>query len=222
MARLQDVYKKTLIPNLMKRFSYSSVMAVPKIQKIVINMGVGEAANDRKIIQNAVNDLTALSGQKPIVTHSKKAISNFKIRENWPIGCKVTLRGERMYEFLDRLINIVIPRVRDFRGYSKRAFDGRGNYNFGLQEQLVFPEIDYDKIDMIRGLNITITTSAHNNDEAYALLSGFSFPFRERDTYTWEGMEKAEITKKPEAKKAEAKKAEVKKTDAPKKKKKEV
>ena len=178
MARLQQTYREKVVPDLMKRFGYSSVMEVPRITKITLNMGVGEAVADRKIMDNAMGDLTKIAGQKPVVTKSRKAIAGFKIREGYPIGCMVTLRGVRMYEFLDRLITVALPRVRDFRGVSGRAFDGRGNYNLGVKEQIMFPEIEYDKIDAIRGLNISITTTAKNDEEAKALLAAFRFPFR--------------------------------------------
>lgn len=166
------------MPGLQKQFGYKSVMQVPRVTKITINMGVGEATADKKVIEHAVDDLTRISGQKPVVTHSRKAVSNFKLREKWPIGCKVTLRHERMYEFLDRLISIAIPRIRDFRGFSPRAFDGRGNYSIGVKEQIIFPEIDYDKIDALRGMDITITTTARTDEEARALLAAFKFPLR--------------------------------------------
>ncbi|MGH8120051.1 MAG: 50S ribosomal protein L5 [Gammaproteobacteria bacterium] len=178
MARLQEYYKKTVIPGLHKQFGYKSIMQVPRISKITINMGIGEAVADKKVIEHAMGDLTRISGQKPVVTYSRKAVSNFKLRENWPIGCKVTLRRERMYEFLDRLISIAIPRIRDFRGFSQRAFDGRGNYTIGVKEQIIFPEIDYDKIDLLRGMDITINTTAQTDDEARALLTAFKFPLR--------------------------------------------
>lgn len=178
MARLQKLYHEKVAGDLMAKFGYKSIMQVPRIEKITLNMGVSEAVADRKVMDNAVADLTMISGQKPVVTVSRKAIAGFKIRENYPIGCKVTLRGRRMYEFLDRLISVALPRVRDFRGLSGRAFDGRGNYNVGVKEQLIFPEIEYDKIDAVRGLNISITTSAKTDEEAKALLSAFSFPFR--------------------------------------------
>ena len=178
MARFQQTYREKVVPDLMKRFGYSSVMEVPRITKITLNMGVGEAVADRKIMDNAMGDLTKIAGQKPVVTKSRKAIAGFKIREGYPIGCMVTLRGVRMYEFLDRLITVALPRVRDFRGVSGRAFDGRGNYNLGVKEQIMFPEIEYDKIDAIRGLNISITTTAKNDEEAKALLAAFRFPFR--------------------------------------------
>lgn len=176
--RLAEQYQKEIVPSLMKQFSYKTVMQVPRLQKIVLNMGVGDAVNDKKILEHAVGDMTKISGQKPAVTKARKSIAVFKIREGYPIGCKVTLRSTRMYEFLDRLITVAIPRVRDFRGISGRAFDGRGNYNMGVKEQIIFPEIDYDKIDTVRGLNITIATTAKTDEEARALLSAFRFPFR--------------------------------------------
>jgi len=176
--RLAEQYKKEIVPGLMKQFSYKCIMQVPRIQKIVLNMGVGDAVNDKKILEHAVGDMTKIAGQKPAVTKARKSIAVFKIREGYPIGCKVTLRSTRMYEFLDRLITVAIPRVRDFRGISGRAFDGRGNFNMGVKEQIIFPEIEYDKIDALRGLNITITTTAKTDDEARALLSAFRFPFR--------------------------------------------
>ena len=178
MARLQQIYKEQLVGELQQRFSYRSVMQVPRIEKITLNMGVGEAINDKKIMDHAVRDMIQIAAQKPIVTKARKSVAGFKIREEWPIGCKVTLRRERMYEFLDRLINIAIPRVRDFRGLSPKAFDGRGNYSIGVREQIIFPEIDYDKIDAVRGLDVTITTSARNDAEGRALLDAFKFPFR--------------------------------------------
>ena len=178
MSRFQTLYRDTIMPELTKKFGYKTVMQVPRITKITLNMGVGEAVNDKKMIDNAVADMTKIAGQKPAITRTRKAIANFKIRENMPIGCMVTLRGERMYDFLDRLVTIAFPRVRDFRGVSGRAFDGRGNYNIGLKEQIIFPEIEYDKIDAIRGLNISITTTAKTDEEAKALLAGFRFPFR--------------------------------------------
>ena len=178
MSRFQTLYHETIVPELIKKFGYKTVMQVPRITKITLNMGVGEAVNDKKLVDNAVGDLTKIAGQKPAITRTRKAIANFKIRENMPIGCMVTLRGERMYEFLDRLVTIAFPRVRDFRGVSGRAFDGRGNYNIGLREQIIFPEIEYDKIDAVRGLNISITTTAKTDEEAKALLAGFRFPFR--------------------------------------------
>jgi large subunit ribosomal protein L5 len=167
-----------VMPQLQQQFAYANVMEVPRISKITLNMGVGEAVADRKIMDNAVRDLTQIAGQKPIVTNARKSVAGFKIREGWPIGCKVTLRRERMYEFLDRLINVAIPRVRDFRGLSPRAFDGRGNYSMGVREQIIFPEIDYDQVDALRGLDITITTTAKTNEEGRALLAAFQFPFR--------------------------------------------
>ncbi len=180
MARLLDVYQKEIVQKLKKRFNYKSVMQVPRIKKITLNMGVGEAMDDKKIMTNAVEDLRKIAGQQPVVTLARKSIAGFKVRENWPIGCKVTLRGARMYEFLDRLISISLPRVRDFRGLSNKSFDGRGNYSMGFKEQIVFPEIEYDKIDAIRGLDITITTSASTDKEAQALLEAFNFPFKEK------------------------------------------
>jgi large subunit ribosomal protein L5 len=178
MARLQTQYREKIVPELMTKFGYKTVMQVPRIAKITLNMGVGEAVNDKKNIDMAVGDLTKIAGQKPVVTKARKAIANFKIREGLAIGTMVTLRGERMYEFLDRLVTVALPRVRDFRGVSGRAFDGRGNYNIGLKEQIIFPEIEYDKIDKLRGLNISITTTAKSDDEAKALLAAFRFPFR--------------------------------------------
>jgi large subunit ribosomal protein L5 len=177
-ARLQVYYRETIVPELMKKFGYKSSMQVPRLQKITLNMGVSEAVADKKIMDNAVADLTKIAGQKPVITKSRKAIANFKIRENVPIGCMVTLRGVRMWEFLDRFVTISLPRVRDFRGISGRSFDGRGNYNVGVKEQIIFPEIDYDKIDAIRGLNISITTSAKTDDECRALLQSLRFPFK--------------------------------------------
>ena len=177
-ARLQAYYRETVVPELMTKFGFKSVMQVPRLEKIPLNMGVSEAVADKKVMDNAVGDLTKIAGQKPVVTKSKKPIAGFKIRENVPIGCMVTLRGVRMYEFLDRFVTIALPRVRDFRGISGRAFDGRGNYNIGVKEQIIFPEIDYDKIDAIRGLNISITTSAQTDDECKALLTAFRFPFK--------------------------------------------
>ncbi|MTW22861.1 50S ribosomal protein L5 [Allochromatium palmeri] len=178
MSRLQTEYKERIVPQLKERFSYSSVMQVPKIEKITLNMGVGEAVADKKVMDHAVADLRAIAGQQPIVTYARKSVAGFKIREGWPIGCKVTLRRERMYEFLDRLISVSIPRIRDFRGLSAKAFDGRGNYSMGVREQIMFPEIDYDKIDALRGLDITITTTARTDEEGRALLEAFNFPFR--------------------------------------------
>jgi len=177
-ARLQAIYREKIVPELVKKFGYKSSMQVPRITKITLNMGVSEAVSDKKVMDNAVGDLTKIAGQKPVVTKSRKAIANFKIRENVPIGCMVTLRGVHMYEFLDRFVTIALPRVRDFRGISGRAFDGRGNYNIGVKEQIIFPEIDYDKIDALRGLNISITTTAKTDDECKALLAAFKFPFK--------------------------------------------
>ena len=178
MARLKEIYKKEIVPALTKQFGYRSAMEVPRVSKVVLNMGVGEAVGDKKLLENAVADMMKISGQKPVVTKARKAIAVFKIREGYPIGCMVTLRGNRMYEFLDRLISIALPRVRDFRGVSGRSFDGRGNFNMGVKEQIIFPEIEYDKIDVIRGLNITITTTAKTDAEAKALLAAFRFPFK--------------------------------------------
>lgn len=178
MARLREFYKETVVPELMKKFNYKSVMEVPRIEKITLNMGVGEAVADKKVMEHAVADMQKIAGQKPVVTVARKSIAGFKIRDNYPIGCKVTLRRDRMFEFLDRLISISLPRVRDFRGLSPKSFDGRGNYNMGVREQIIFPEIEYDKIDALRGLNITITTTAKTDEEARALLSLFKFPFK--------------------------------------------
>ena len=178
MARLQQQYKEQVVPDLMKKFGFKSVMEVPRITKVTLNMGVSEAVADKKVMEHAVSDMTKIAGQKPVVTKSKKAIAGFKIRQDYPIGCMVTLRGARMYEFLDRFVTIALPRVRDFRGISGRSFDGRGNYNIGVKEQIIFPEIEYDKIDALRGLNISITTTAKNDDEAKALLAAFKFPFK--------------------------------------------
>ena len=178
MARLQDTYRDKIAPELLKQFGYTSPMQVPRLTKITLNMGVSEAVADKKVMDNAVGDLTKIAGQKPVVTKAKKAIAGFKIREGQAIGCMVTLRGVQMYEFLDRFVTVALPRVRDFRGISGRAFDGRGNYNIGVKEQIIFPEIEYDKIDVIRGMNITITTTAKTDAEAKALLALFSFPFR--------------------------------------------
>jgi large subunit ribosomal protein L5 len=178
MARLKDIYTKEVAPALMKQFGYKSPMQVPRITKITLNMGVGEATGDKKILDNAVADMTKVAGQKPVVTKARKAIAGFKIREGYPIGCMVTLRQHRMWEFLDRFVTIALPRVRDFRGISGRAFDGRGNYNIGIKEQIIFPEIEYDKIDAVRGMNISITTTAKTDAEARALLTAFRFPFR--------------------------------------------
>jgi large subunit ribosomal protein L5 len=178
MARLQQFYRDKVVPDLMKKFDYKTTMQVPRVTKITLNMGVSEAVADKKVMDNAVGDLTKISGQKPVVTKSRKAIANFKIREGVPIGCMVTLRGVRMYEFLDRFVTIALPRVRDFRGISSRAFDGRGNYNVGVKEQIIFPELEYDKIDVLRGLNISITTTAKTDEECRALLTSFKFPFK--------------------------------------------
>jgi len=178
MARLQEQYQKEIVPALLKKFGYASVMQVPRITKITVNMGVGETVQDKKILDNAVGDLTKIAGQKPVVTNARKSIATFKVRKGYPVGCMVTLRGRRMYEFLDRLVAIAIPRIRDFRGISNRAFDGRGNYNLGVREQIIFPEIDYDKIDALRGMNISIATTARTDDEARALLAAFKFPFK--------------------------------------------
>jgi len=177
-ARLQTIYREKIVPELMAKFGFTSVMQVPRLQKITLNMGVSEAVSDKKVMDNAVSDLTKIAGQKPVVTKSKKAIAAFKIRDNVPIGAMVTLRGVRMYEFLDRFVTVALPRVRDFRGISGRSFDGRGNYNIGVKEQVIFPEIEYEKIDAIRGMNISITTSAKNDDECKALLAAFKFPFK--------------------------------------------
>ena len=177
-ARLQVIYREKIVPELMAKFGFSSLMQVPRLEKITLNMGVSEAVSDKKVMDSAVSDLTKIAGQRPVVTKSKKPIAGFKIRENVPIGCMVTLRGLRMYEFLDRFVTVALPRVRDFRGISGRAFDGRGNYNIGVKEQIIFPEIEYEKIDAIRGLNISITTSAKNDEECRALLVAFKFPFK--------------------------------------------
>lgn len=178
MARLHSVYKETVLPELVKQFSYKSVMQAPRITKITLNMGVSGAVADKKVLQSAVGDMEKIAGQKPIITLARKSIAGFKIRDNMPIGCKVTLRKERMYEFLDRLVSIAIPRIRDFRGLSAKSFDGRGNYSMGVREQIIFPEIDYDKIDALRGMDITITTTARTNEEGLALLKLFNFPFK--------------------------------------------
>src|SRR5262245_37976341 len=178
-ARLATHYREKVVPELMQKHGYKTVMQVPRIKKITINMGVGETTTDKKILDNAVNDMVKIAGQKPVVTKARRSIANFKVRAGFPIGCMVTLRGARMYEFLDRLVNIAMPRIRDFRGVSNRAFDGRGNYSLGFKEQIIFPEIEYDKIDALRGMNIAITTTAKTNDEAKALLAAFRFPFRQ-------------------------------------------
>ena len=177
-ARLDSFYRETVVPNLIKKFNYSNPMQVPRLVKITLNMGVGEAVGNKKILENAVDDMTKIAGQKPITTLAKKSIATFKIRDGWPIGCKVTLRRSRMFEFLDRLVNVALPRVRDFRGLSGRAFDGRGNYNFGVKEQIIFPEIDFDQVDALRGMDICFTTTAKTDQEAKALLEAFGFPFR--------------------------------------------
>lgn len=178
MARMQDYYRDVVVPKLLKEFGYKNVMEVPRITKITLNMGVGEAVADKKVLEYATADMAAIAGQKPVVTHARKSIAGFKIRENWPIGCKVTLRRERMYEFLDRLITIAIPRIRDFRGLNPRSFDGRGNYSMGVREQIIFPEINYDKVDQLRGMDITISTTARTDEEGRALLRAFNFPLR--------------------------------------------
>ncbi|WP_323847324.1 50S ribosomal protein L5 [Microbulbifer magnicolonia] len=178
MAKLKELYTKELAPKLKEELGLENVMAVPRITKITINMGVGEAVGDKKVLDHAVEDMTAITGQKPIITKARKSIAGFKIRDGWPIGCKVTLRGERMYEFLERLIDIAIPRIRDFRGISPKQFDGRGNFSMGVTEQIIFPEIDYDKVDKLRGLDICITTTAANDDQGRALLKAFNFPFK--------------------------------------------
>ena len=178
MAKLHDIYRQEVIKKLTEQFGYKTVMQVPRIEKITLNMGVGEAVADKKVLENAVKDMTAISGQKPLITRVRKSIAGFKIREGYPIGCKVTLRGERMWDFLERLICIAMPRIRDFRGVSSKSFDGRGNYSMGVREQIIFPEIEFDKVDAIRGMDVTITTSAKTDDEARALLAAFNFPFR--------------------------------------------
>ncbi|HZV55588.1 MAG TPA: 50S ribosomal protein L5 [Rhodocyclaceae bacterium] len=178
MARLQEYYKQSVVPQLLEKFGYKSIMEVPRITKITLNMGVGEAVGDKKVLENAVGDMTKIAGQKPVVTKARKAIAGFKIREGYPIGCMVTLRGTRMFEFLDRLVTVAMPRIRDFRGIGGKGFDGRGNYNVGVKEQIIFPEIEYDKIDVLRGMNISITTTAKTDAEAKALLAAFKFPFK--------------------------------------------
>ncbi|WGE12406.1 50S ribosomal protein L5 [Glaesserella parasuis] len=178
MAKLHDYYRDTVVNELKAKFNYSSVTQVPRIEKITLNMGVGEALTDKKLLDNAVADLTAISGQKPLITKARKSVAGFKIRQGYPIGCKVTLRGERMWEFFERLITIAVPRIRDFRGLNAKSFDGRGNYSMGVREQIIFPEIDYDKVDRVRGLDITITTTAKTDEEGQALLAAFNFPFR--------------------------------------------
>ena len=181
MARLETLYKEEIVEKLMKKFGYKSLMEVPRVTKISVNMGLGEAVTDKKIINFAIDDMSKIVGQQAVVTKARKSIAGFKIRDFMPIGCRVTLRRQKMYEFLDRLVTIAIPRIRDFRGFSAKSFDGRGNYSFGFSEQIVFPEIDYDKIDVLRGLDVTITTSARNNEEGLALLAGFNFPLKERE-----------------------------------------
>ncbi|MFO8005922.1 50S ribosomal protein L5 [Thioalkalivibrio sp.] len=179
MERLRAQYQESVVPALREKFEYGNVMEVPRITKVTLNMGLGDAVADKKVIEHAVSDMTAIAGQKPVVTKARKSIAGFKIRDDYPIGCKVTLRRSRMYEFLDRLINVAIPRIRDFRGFSAKSFDGRGNYSLGVKEQIIFPEIDYDRIDKLRGMDITITTSAKSDEEARALLEAFRFPFRQ-------------------------------------------
>jgi large subunit ribosomal protein L5 len=178
MARLQQHYREVVMPQLREQFGYRNIMEIPRLVKVTLNMGLGEAVGDKKVLEHAQNDMALIAGQKPIVTLARKSIAGFKIRQGWPIGCKVTLRRQRMYEFLDRLINVAIPRIRDFRGLSPRSFDGRGNYSLGVREQIIFPEIDYDRIDALRGMDITITTSAYTDEEGRALLAAFNFPFR--------------------------------------------
>jgi len=180
IARLQQHYRETVVPQMMEEFGFSNVMEVPRISKITLNMGVGEAAANKKVMEHAVNDMTLIAGQKPIVRLARKSVATFKIRDGWPVGCKVTLRRDRMWEFMDRLVNVSIPRIRDFRGLNRKSFDGRGNYSMGVTEQIMFPEIDFDKIDKIRGMDITITTTAKNNEEGLALLKAFDFPFRDK------------------------------------------
>ena len=178
MTRLEKIYKETVVPKLMDKFGYKNVMQVPRLSKITLNMGVGEAVGNKKVLENAVDDMAKIAGQKPIITKARVSVASFKIRDGWPIGCKTTLRRAKMYEFLDRLINISLPRTRDFRGVSGRAFDGRGNYNMGIKEQIIFPEIDFDQVDAMRGMDIAVTTTARTNEEAKALLEAFGFPFR--------------------------------------------
>ena len=178
MTRLEKIYKEDVVPKLMQKFGYTNVMQVPRLSKVTLNMGVGEAVGNKKVLENAVADMAKISGQKPIVTKARVSVASFKIRDGWPIGCKTTLRRTKMYEFMDRLINISLPRVRDFRGVSGRAFDGRGNYNMGIKEQIIFPEIDFDAVDAMRGMDIAVTTTAKTNEEAKALLEAFGFPFR--------------------------------------------
>ena len=178
MARLAEQYKNDVVGQLQQQFSYSNVMQVPRITKVTVNMGLGEAVKDKKVVDHAMSDLAALAGQKPVITYTRKSIAGFKIRDGWPIGCKVTLRRERMWEFLDRFINVASPRIRDFRGFSPKSFDGRGNYNLGVREQIIFPELEFDKVDKLRGMDITITTTANSDEEGQALLEAFGFPFR--------------------------------------------
>lgn len=178
MARLQEQYTKDVVGQLMERFGYANIMQVPRIVKVTLNMGLGEAVRDKKVVEHAMSDMATIAGQKPIVTYTRKSIAGFKIRDGWPIGCKVTLRRERMWEFLDRFINVAAPRIRDFRGFSGQSFDGRGNYNFGIREQIIFPELEFDKVDAVRGMNVTVTTTAKSDDESRALLEAFSFPLR--------------------------------------------
>ena len=178
MAKLHDTYKDSVVPELMKKFGYTSVMQVPRLEKITLNMGLGEALADKKVLEAATTDMQAIAGQKPVVTRARKSVAGFKIREGYPIGAKVTLRGERMWDFLERLITIALPRVRDFRGLNPKSFDGRGNYSMGVREQIIFPEIDFDKVDKVRGMDIVITTSANSNEEGHALLAAFNFPFK--------------------------------------------
>ena len=199
MAQLKQYYKDKVVPELAKRFDFANTMRVPKITKVVLNMGLGEAVADKKILDNATSDLESISGQKVVITKARKSIAGFKIRDGWPIGCKVTLRGERMYEFLERLVNIAIPRIRDFRGLSPKSFDGRGNFAMGVNEQIIFPEIEYDKIDKLRGLDITITTSARNDDEGRALLSALHFPFKGVELGSGEKSSEKENTDSPKA-----------------------
>jgi large subunit ribosomal protein L5 len=180
MARLKSYYKETVVPQLMEQLGLKNVMEVPRVTKVTLNMGVGEATTDKKVMERATGDLQQIAGQKPIVTLARRSVASFKIRDGWPVGCKVTLRSTRMYEFIDRLVNISIPRIRDFRGLNRKSFDGQGNYSMGVKEQIVFPEVDYDKIDAIRGLDITITTNAKNNEQAMALLKAFNFPFKDK------------------------------------------
>ncbi len=180
MARLQEYYRETVVPQLMEKLGLNNVMEVPRLSKITLNMGVGEAVGNKKVMENATGDMEKIAGQKPVVTLSRKSVASFKIRDGWPIGCKVTLRRDKMYEFMDRLVNVAIPRIRDFRGLNRKSFDGRGNYSMGIKEQIMFPEIDFDKIDAIRGMDITITTTAKNDEEGRALLEAFNFPFKSK------------------------------------------